>query len=104
MITAVSTAKKLDWQGWLLGVIRSFIGGGAGSIASSFGAMTIDPEHFNIGSGGLHDVLSLMGVTFLITGIVHMAMFLQTHSVPEPWNGQDRRTPTATGLDQAILR
>jgi hypothetical protein len=90
MMTAITTARQLDWSGWLIGIVRSFIGGGAGAAAGALGPMATDSDHFNLGSG-LHHTLISMGVSFLIVGLGHMLIFLQTHSVPEPWTGVDRR-------------
>lgn len=84
MIAAVSTAKTLDWGGWLLGAWGALISGGAGAISSGFGVGLVDPDHFNLTGGGFHRMLAVMAVTFLFSAIVSLAKFLQTHPVPQP--------------------
>ena len=83
-MTMFVTAQKLDVQGWVLGVIGALISGGAGAVSSGFATIVVDPDHFNIGNGGTHHLLEVMGITFLISGIVSMAKFLQIHPVPTP--------------------
>jgi hypothetical protein len=83
MIAAASNLVDYDWQTWLVGIGRSFVGGGAGAIAGGAGPMYIDPAKFNL-SNGVRALLTSMGIGFLISGIVHMAIFLQTHGAPEP--------------------
>lgn len=74
---------KLDWGAWLYGVVSGFIGGGAGSIGAAFGGMATDFEHFNPGSG-LHHLLTLMGTTFLFSGIITAAAYLAKSPLPQP--------------------
>src|SRR6185437_15035580 len=85
MVTMISTAQKLDVRGWILGGIGALISGGAGAIGVGFGTVVVDPEHFNLNTGLIH-LMEVMGVTFLISGIVSMAKYLQIHPVPQPIN------------------
>lgn len=71
-----------DWQTWIVGIWRSVVGGGAGAVAGSFGPMVTDPKDWNLGSG-LGHVLESMVISFILVGIVHMMIFLQTHPAPE---------------------
>lgn len=82
MMTAMSNAQDYDWHSWLIGIMRSFVGGGAGAVAGMLGPMATDGDHFNL-TNGLHHTLISMGISFLIVGIMHMAIFLQTHSAPD---------------------
>lgn len=84
MVKAFVNIQKLDWGTWLLGLIGAFISGGAGAVSAAFGTMIADPEHFNVTGGGLSKVLTVMGITFLITGLVSLAKFLQVTPVPTP--------------------
>lgn len=78
----VINAKGYDFATWLIGIWRSFIGGGAGAVGSAFGNIATDPEHFNL-AGGLGHTMKAMAVSFVIVGLVHMMIFLQSHSAPE---------------------
>lgn len=78
---ALSTAVKLDWSGWVRGVVGAFVSGGAGAIGGATGATMLDPMTFNLNTG-LGVTMKLMGVAFLISGIVSLAKFLQTSPVP----------------------
>lgn len=83
MITAVSTAKKLDWSGWVTGIFGSIISGGAGAVGAAFGTILVDPKDFNVMGGGLHKLLISMGITFMFSAIISLAKWLQTHPVPD---------------------
>jgi hypothetical protein len=78
---ALSTATSLDWGGWFRGLIGAFVSGGAGAIGGATGATMLDPKVFNL-NDGLGITLKLMGVAFLISGIVSLAKYLQTAPVP----------------------
>lgn len=82
MISAVTTARGLDGQGWLLGIMGAFVSGGAGAVSSGFSTILVDPEHFNI-HAGLGHLLEVMLATFVFSGIVSLAKYLQQHPVPE---------------------
>lgn len=73
----LTTATKLDWSGWLRGVFGALISGGAGSIASGVGVTLSDPGHDV-------NLIKVMGITFLVSGIVSLAKFLQSSPVPAP--------------------
>lgn len=84
MVVALVTAKKLDWSGWVRGVLGALISGGAGAIGGGFGAVVADPSHdFTPGQGGTMHLLTLMGVAFLFSGIFSLAKYLQLHPVPD---------------------
>lgn len=71
----LTTATKLDWSGWLRGLIGATISGGAAAIASGVAASQLDKSH-DI------NVLALMGYTALISAIISLAKYLQTSPVP----------------------
>lgn len=73
----MTTASKLDWSGWVRGIMGAFISGGAGSIAAGVAGTYLDKQHDL-------NILALMGWTFLFSGIISLAKFLQTSPVPEP--------------------
>lgn len=79
---ALSTARRLDWAGWFLGLWTSAVSGGAGAVAGALGPMLTKPEDFNFGAG-LHSTLISMAVGFGLTGLVSLAKFLQTHPAPD---------------------
>jgi hypothetical protein len=80
-MNAVVNAQRLDWQGWSLGLMRSFVSGAAGAATSTGVVGTIDPKDW--GLGNLKHLALLAGLTFLGTGIFHMFIFLQTHPTPD---------------------
>ena len=71
----------LLWKKWLYGLVAAIIGGGAGSITAAFSATVIDPGSFNV-HGGLHHILELMGVTFVMSGLLHAAGYLAQSPLP----------------------
>ena len=83
---------KLAWQPWLYGLVSGFIGGGAASIGAGFGVMHVDFDHFNPGSG-LHNLLSIMGSSFVGAGVVAAAAYLAKSPLPqirEVWTEEER--------------
>lgn len=81
-ITAFSTASKLNWSGWLLGIWTSAISAAAGAVSAGLGPMITDPKDFNLGDG-LHHTLVSVGIGALITGVVSICKFLQMHPAPD---------------------
>jgi hypothetical protein len=76
-----SRLKHLDFSDWIYGILKSFIGGGAGAITTVFSASFIAPESFNF-SGGLHRIFELMAATFLINGLLNFFYYLKQFPVP----------------------
>ena len=74
--------SNYDWATWLMGIMRAFIAAGAGAVASPTGPMILDPKDWNLGDG-LSKVLMSMLIGFLVSGIVGMMIFLNTHSGPD---------------------
>lgn len=75
---------------WIGGTIGAFISGGASSVAVGLTAVGIDPQTFNFASG-FSDTLKLMGVSFIVAGMMSLAKFLANHPLPDGWDGEDRR-------------
>lgn len=74
-------SKYLSVEIWLHGLVGAFIGGGAGAVSSGFGAVMVDPSHFNL-AAGLGHTLKLMLVVALVNGVVTMAAYLKQSPVP----------------------
>lgn len=77
MLALITNVQKLDWDGWLRGAIGALVSGGAGAVGSGVAANILDKGHDL-------NILALMGTTFLVSGIVSLAKFLQTTPVPTP--------------------
>lgn len=82
-IRAIKTARRLDWQGWWLGIWSSAISGGAGAIGGGTGALVLDPAKFNVLDGGGLHLLAMIGIAFGVSGGFSLAKFLQTHPIPD---------------------
>lgn len=67
---------------WFRGLLAAFIGGGAGAVASGFIAVAQTPDQYNLqtGSGNL---LRMIAGTFIVTGILTAAGYLQKSPLPE---------------------
>lgn len=72
---------KLNWGAWLYGLVSGFVGGGAAAIGSGFAGIYTDPDHFNPANGVSH-LFTLMGVTFLVAGILTAAAYLKQSPLP----------------------
>jgi zinc transporter ZupT len=77
MMTAVTNLTRLDWSTWTRGLIGAVVSGGAGSVASGFGATILDKSHDL-------NIFKLMAITFAFSAVISLAKFLQTTPVPEP--------------------
>lgn len=73
---------KLGWGPWIYGLTRGAISGGATSVVSSFGAMGIDNQHFNL-SSGLSHTLELFGVMFAVNAVYRTLEYLKDHPLPD---------------------
>jgi len=71
----VKAAATVDITTWIRGVVGAFISGGAASIASGSAASYLDKGH-DI------NIPALMGLTFLISGIISLAKFLEITPLP----------------------
>lgn len=81
-MNGITNAQRLDWSGWLLGIMRSFVTGAAGALAATGTVGIADPKDW--GSGNIKHMVMLAAITFFGTGIVHLMVFLQTHPTPDP--------------------
>lgn len=79
---AITVAGKLKWADWFRGLIGAFVSGGAGAIGGATGATMLDPTKFNL-NDGLGVTMKLMGIAFVISAVISLAKFLQTHPVPD---------------------
>lgn len=84
----LDTAKKLDWSSWLRGIFGALISGGAGSVAAGFSTLVLDKQHDV-------NVFEMMGITFLFSGVVSLAKFLQVTPVPDIVTVEVKQTTTA---------
>jgi hypothetical protein len=79
----ITNAVRYDWQTWFMGIMRSWISGGASSLANTGIASALLPQQINLGKG-LHTLLTFTVLSFLGGAIIHLAIFLSTHGAPEP--------------------
>lgn len=83
MLTAIGTAQRLDWKGWLLGITSAFVSGGAGAVSALVGISYVggqDPDGFIM--QGRH-MLAVAGICFIFSAVVSLAKYLQIHPVPQ---------------------
>ena len=76
MIAAVEHASHYDWATWVLGIMRSFLSGGAAALVTGGGGLIAGitmKQHF-----------IMMGSSFLLMGLYRMGEFLQLHGAPDP--------------------
>lgn len=75
---------------WVRGLAAAFISGGASGVTGGITASVIDPNAFNL-STQLSHTLTLIGVTFLVSGILGVCAYLAR----SPLDGQRRNTLSA---------
>jgi hypothetical protein len=71
----------LLWKKWLYGLAAAVIGGGAASISAGFGTILADPAKFNFHGGG-GNLFEVMGITFVVSGLLHAAGYLAQSPLP----------------------
>lgn len=72
---------KLDWSNWLYGLFSGLIGGGATSVGTGIANIVVDPNDFNI-YAGLHKLLLVMVVSFVVGALTAFFAFLKTQPLP----------------------
>ena len=78
---AITVATRLDWSGWLLGIMGAVVSGFGGVIGSGLGVSVIDPKDFNF-ANGLGHLVEVTVISGLISAAVSLGKFLQTHPTP----------------------
>jgi hypothetical protein len=75
---------------WVRGLAAAFISGGASGVTGGITASVIDPNTFNLTTQLTH-TLTLIGVTFIVSGILGTCAYL-THSPlgREKWTDDKR--------------
>ena len=86
---------KLDWAGWIYGLFAALIGGGAGSVAATVGAMGLAPGQFGVAGSAGWSSLKLMGFTFLFTGAISAFAFLKQSPLPPKEEETDEHNTTS---------
>jgi hypothetical protein len=71
----------LDFSEWFRGLVASFISGGASAVSGGITVSALDSKDYNFQTG-LPKLLTLMGVMFLVNGILSMMLFLRQSPVP----------------------
>jgi hypothetical protein len=72
----VSNAKTYDWPTWFIGILRSFLSGGAAALTTGTGGAVL-------GIPGPM-VWKLILINFVLMGLYRMGEFLQLHGAPDP--------------------
>lgn len=74
-MTAIDNAKRYAWGDWMVGLMRSFLSGGATALFTGTGGAVI-------GIPG-NQVWKLMGINFVLMGLYRMGEFLNLHGAPD---------------------
>jgi hypothetical protein len=86
MIAAVTNAKSYAWADWFIGIMRSFLSGGAVAFTTGTGGAVLGiPSDM---------VWKLMLINFVLMGLYRMGEFLQLHGAPD-----QLQTALATAAD-----
>jgi hypothetical protein len=75
MITAVHSMKDYEWADWIIGIMRSFLSGGAAAFLTGGGGAIL-------GIPG-PQVYKLMGINFVFMGLYRLGEFLQLNGAPK---------------------
>ena len=75
-MSIIANASNYNWSTWLLGIMRSFVSGGAAALTTGTGGAILGVP------GKI--VWELMGINFVLMGLYRMGEFLQLHGAPDP--------------------
>ena len=70
------TLGSLDWSAWLYGLVSAFVGGGAGAVTAG---VSVNLVFDNVKAW---QTLSVMGITFLVSGFYAGLSFLHQQPLP----------------------
>lgn len=92
--TMVTNAGRYDWPTWMLGIMRSFLSGGAGALISGGGGavagITAKQQYI------------MMATSFLGLGLYRMGEFLQLHGAPDPIAAQAALQKAETAAKETV--
>jgi len=66
---------------WLKGILAAAVSGAAGGVLTSFAAVGIDPQHFNL-QAGMGATLRIGAAAALINAVIGVAAYLQKSPLP----------------------
>lgn len=74
-LLAINNARTYDWKTWTMGIMRSFLSGGAMAFATLGGGA----------AAGVHgsQLWTMTGINFLAMGLYRLGEFLQLHGAPD---------------------
>ena len=74
-IAAIRNLSAYNWSDWFIGLMRSFLSGGAAALITGGGGAVLGiPQK---------QVWLLMGTNFVLMGLYRMGEFLQLHGAPD---------------------
>jgi hypothetical protein len=95
-IAAVTNASQYAWSDWYIGIMRSFLSGGAVAFATLGGGSAV-------GVAG-KQLWIMIAVNFCLMGLYRMGEFLQLHGAPEKITVTETREstiqPSGDGIKQ----
>jgi hypothetical protein len=94
----VTSAFKLAWAPWVYGLAASGVGGGAAAISTGFTQAITDPQHSN-----LKHLLYMMGVSYIVGGILAAAFYLKQSPLPAPEPQIQIQDTKTTGMGTAEI-
>lgn len=93
--TAVKNAQAYDWKTWLMGIMRSFISGGAAALVTGSGGAALGIQGWK--------VWALMGINFISLGLYRMGEFLVLHGAPDQVQEKLETAAVATQAASAAI-
>src|ERR1700751_5176233 len=73
--TAVANARSYAWGDWMVGIMRSFLSGGAMALTTGTGGAEIGIPS--------RQVWMLMGINFVVMGLYRLGQILSSHGAPD---------------------
>lgn len=75
MVQAIKNAQAYDWKTWGIGIMRSFISGGAIALATLGGGAGVGVQGWKL--------WTMTGINFVGMGLFRMGEFLTLHGAPD---------------------
>ena len=95
-MSAITNAQSYDWKTWLIGIMRSFMSGGAAAFLTLGGGALVGVPS--------RQIWQMMGINFVAMGLYRLGEFLQLHGAPDKLSQSLDNAATSIAEAQSEIR
>jgi hypothetical protein len=93
----IAKLRKLDFLGWIYGLLSAVIGGGASSVTAAVAASIIKPDDFALAGAAS---IKLMMSCFMINAVISMFLYLKQSPLPKILESSTTTTDSVTTIHE----